>query len=196
MRRLLKAIMNHRPTKAYSVEGELLFYRAYLCTIFGWRLYLHHYLRSDPDERGLHNHPAKNWSMILAGGYDEERIVGYGRHGPIYELRRRNPGTIYRIDEQVFHRLIVDLDTLEPVLQGASPLEPVDMRTFWHSATSWSLFASKYIQGKSWGFMSSERSAVEGRSIMVYREAGDGIDEENPWWETALPGHAVADGRR
>lgn len=46
--------------------------RYYLCTILGIRVYLHHFIDSDPD--GLHNHPwLTGGSILLAGFYHEQR---------------------------------------------------------------------------------------------------------------------------
>jgi len=172
-RKFLQFVMDHRPTKAYVVKGHgLLFYRSHLFTVGGWVVYLHHYLQGDPDERGLHDHPARNWSLVLAGGYREHRIMGYGRFGPVYQSRKRNPGSLRYVSERVFHRL---------------EIEP--------PASSWSLFASKYVPGKAWGFMDAMArpnvsDLVDGASAMLYREAGPGIDDD-PWWTTAPRGKEV-----
>ncbi len=177
-RRLLQFIMDHRPTKAYVVgDSGVLFYRSHLFTIMGWVIYLHHYLQGDPDSRGLHNHPARNWSLILAGGYLEERIIGYDWWGPVTDARRRNPGSLRYVSEHVFHRLL---------MMG------------W-TKTSWSLFASKYIPNKSWGFMDTNRITIAERRdhdvdeavAMVYRSKSGGIDAEDPWWTTAPNGKEV-----
>ena len=69
-----------------------------------WGIYLHKFHRGD-DERELHNHPWR-WavSLILSGGYIEER-----RHGRDYEyvvrVRRFRPGMINIIRSSDFHRV-------------------------------------------------------------------------------------------
>ncbi len=177
-RKFLQHIMDHLPTKAYVVgDSGVLFYRSHLFTIMGWVVYLHHYLRGDPDTRGLHNHPARNWSLILAGGYYEDRILGYDRRGTLNEFKRRKPWSLRYVSEHVFHRVIMASDRL----------------------TSWSLFASKYIPGKAWGFMAElnndvtrqQLGLVDGTAVMVYHESGAGIDAEDPWWTTAPNGKEV-----
>jgi hypothetical protein len=65
-----------------------------------WGLYLHHFHRSDVD-RELHSHPW-NWaiSLILAGGYVEER-----REGNKVVIRKIRPGNINLIMRDDFHRV-------------------------------------------------------------------------------------------
>ena len=100
-RRILQGIMNRRPTKVYRVDGEPLFYRSYLFSFCGWVWYLHHYLRSDPD-RGLHSHPFVAYAWILAGGYEEERILSFNEDGLVLSKRSLHPGSINKIDQHVF----------------------------------------------------------------------------------------------
>lgn len=53
-------------------EGHPYLRRYYIGTIFGVRVYLHHFVDSDPV--GLHNHPFKfSFSFLLSGIYQEER---------------------------------------------------------------------------------------------------------------------------
>ena len=196
-RRFLQWIMDRRPTKAYVVEGSVLFYRAYLFTLFGRVWYLHHYLKSDPDDRGLHDHPMRARVVILAGGYDEERIVGFGRNGPVYRSKRRAPGCTFTISEYVFHRVVNDPTSFWPG-PGWTPIE--------NQPTSWSLFISQYVPGKSWGFLDKAQEferrvpRMDDRCLLRYIEAGPGIDDEDPWWKTAAKGREVcnapAGGRR
>lgn len=173
-RNFLKLVMDRRPTKAYVNKGRVLFYRAYLFTLFGWVWYLHHYQRSDPDERGHHDHPMRAWAFMLAGGYREERVAGFDRNGPVYRSHPRRPGRGYYLPENVFHRVVIDRP----------------------GATSWSLFVSRYVPGKGWGFLSRVQRRVgmpliDGTATMRYVEAGGGIDSENPWWHTRPNGKEV-----
>lgn len=60
------------------------------------RLYLHRFHRSDAD-RTLHNHPwGRSYSLILIGGYREERRDS---------VHVRKPGSIVVIDHDTFHRV-------------------------------------------------------------------------------------------
>lgn len=65
---------------------------------------LHHFLRSD-DDRDHHNHPFR-WSisLILAGGYTEERVLPDGR----VRTRRFRPGMWNVIRQNDFHRITLE----------------------------------------------------------------------------------------
>ncbi len=89
------------------------------------RLHLHRFHRSDEDPE-LHNHPwAWAWSLILVGGYFDQRThVG---DGP--STIARQPGDFVLIEKSTFHR--VDL---------------ID-----NECECWTLFLSGPVTG-SWGF--------------------------------------------
>lgn len=154
-------------------------------------LYLHHYLRSDPD-RGVHDHPW-NWAVALplAGGYDEERFVGVG--GGIISKRiiRRHPLIPYRLTGNDFHRVLV------------AP-----------GKTSWSLFwTGRYAKG--WGFLNEQPMALTsqtidtpaewvpavdrpalkgrtpGRSQFVYTKVESSDSGKHRWWATAPLGSQI-----
>jgi hypothetical protein len=88
------------------------------------RIVLHRYYRGDPSGE-LHNHPwAWAWSLILAGGYEEERIVGPG----IQTLRYR-AGDVNRLDRGDLHRIsVVDGETWTLFITGP---RVNDAWTFW-----------------------------------------------------------------
>ena len=193
-RKILQRIMDRRPTKLYWVDGRPLFYRAYLFTFLGRVWYLHHYLRSDPDGRGWHNHPMRATAIILAGGYVEERIAGFGRNGCYISKRHLGPGRINFVSEHVFHRVVIPLDRRLVYDRDYDPFIPVGLQDY--QPTSWSLFISRYVPGKSWGFMGCATIGgehLEGGSqrLFAYEEAGPGIDDEEPWWKTAPNGLSV-----
>lgn len=80
-----------------------------------WGIYLHHFQRSD-DDGALHNHPW-SWavSLVLKGGYSEERRVddgcklcSFGLHGGVHShvVRRRvRPWTLNFLTRRSFHRI-------------------------------------------------------------------------------------------
>ena len=195
-RRFLQWVMDRRPTKVYIVGGSPLFYRAYLFTLFGRVWYLHHFLRSDPDDRGWHDHPMRATAIILAGGYTEERLVGFSKEGCVITRRRLRPGRINKLDECAFHRVVIPEVMISKTDQGWH--HGSCMPVYWQP-TSWSLFISQYVEDKSWGFMASvslngETLEADGQKLFIYEESGPGLDEE-PWWLTASKGKEVCGDR-
>jgi hypothetical protein len=130
----------------------------------GGVIYLHHYLRSDPDD-SLHDHPW-NWAVALplAGGYDEVRLDGFDVDGMRQRRSWRAPGVPYRLTGADFHR--------------------VQLR----AATSWSLF----IHGpftKGWGFL---RPAPIDNNAAVRFDAPSNWDmDEMKFWRSAKRGRMV-----
>lgn len=58
-------------------DGEPYLERYYMCTVLGWRFYIHRFVGDDPD-RGLHDHPwLRAFSILLVGWYIEQRRHGY-----------------------------------------------------------------------------------------------------------------------
>lgn len=77
MKTISKAIQRiafRLPLRIIDHEGHPYLRRYYICTIplFGIRVYLHHFVNSDPV--GLHNHPFRRaLSILLSGTYQEHR---------------------------------------------------------------------------------------------------------------------------
>jgi hypothetical protein len=99
-------------------------------------LYLHYFHRGDED-RELHNHPwKKSYSLILTGGYDEERALADG-----IAIRSLRTGRINVIRDTDFHRIMLNKS---------------------YGAHTWTLFMSgaripKTPEGyKDWGFWNRE----------------------------------------
>ena len=132
----------------------------------GWSaIYLHHYLRSDPDN-SVHDHPW-DWGLAipLAGGYDELRLAGFDADGPRLVTRRRRAGVPYRLTGTDFHRVVL------------------------HGPTSWSLFIHGPLT-KGWGFL---RQARLGNQVVVrFDPPSDWDMDEMRFWDTARRGSEVA----
>lgn len=176
MRRILHALTALLPVRIVTAEinrvedGVPLFERYLLGRLprlgrwGGGVAYLHHYLRSDPDN-SLHDHPW-DWAVALplAGGYDEVRLAGFDTNGMRLHIARRRCGRPYRLTGADFHRV---------ALCGPS---------------SWSLF----IHGpftKGWGFL---RPAHGNDSASVRFDAPSNWDmDEMRYWTTAPRGRAV-----
>ena len=70
-------------------------------TAEGGHVYVHRFARSDIDHE-LHNHPWAGTSLILAGGYSEERR---DLDGQSVNRRRFAPGDVNTLAADTFHRV-------------------------------------------------------------------------------------------
>ena len=113
----------------------------------GLGLYLHRFHQSD-DDIALHNHPWK-WarSLILAGGYWEER-----RDEDRVTVRRilRKPGAWLRINQDDFHRVdLLERDSWSLFIAGPK----TSSWSFWNRVTGetvhWREFIRR-IRGSGW----------------------------------------------
>jgi hypothetical protein len=174
MERACEAIAARRPRKIIWAESRpdtaaqsILFYRYFLCQLPRWMgghvVYLHEYMRSDPD-RGMHDHP---WNSAIAlplvRGYTEQRFCGFSDHGPRSKMIERKPFRPYRLTGSDFHRVVMD--------DGAKP--------------SWSIFAHGPWT-KVWGFLRREiglRKPGMAVAHFGYYVAGDEDNEPPQWWK-------------
>ena len=123
---------------------------------FGYQVYLHRFVDSDPG-RGLHNHPWNGAvSLVLSGQYEEIRMAG-ARGNHKVNTRRLGAGHLNWIDGSVFHRIN---------LVG--------------NAESWTLFIHG-PKAKTWGFLQTRKRRYafhDHDSLLDHRS--------NPlWWKTA-----------
>lgn len=107
--------------------------RIYLTPHFKYlpNVYLHHFFRGDDDVE-LHNHPWKySMSLILTGGYIEERMNVLTQKKPV--TRKMFPGFLNFLRQEEFHRVTLLKDGC------------------------WTLFASYFrvrkSDGQDWGFL-------------------------------------------
>ena len=140
MNRWLARLAARRPMRAISgPDGEPYLERYYLATLFGVRLYLHHFIASDPG-RGLHDHPwAWSGSWVLSGGYTDlrEQITDDGT--TIIVERHLWAGAMNRLDTRTRHRIVLR-----------------------EGREAWTLFAhGRRVKG--WGFFSEEGYRPEAR---------------------------------
>jgi hypothetical protein len=130
---------------AYTIQtnGDPYLTRVLFRRMFGKRLMIHYIHRKD-NERELHNHPwDKSISLIVTGGYMEERMMD-GVKG----LRWRFAGQFNRLDKKDLHRII-----------------------FVHKPT-WTLFLAgerQIIDGMDWGFLDEETGKMIDRKIFIAR---------------------------
>ena len=111
-----------------GADGSVYLYRFTLAALTegGGYIYLHRFMRSDEDEE-LHNHPWSGTSLILAGGYREERRAGH-----VVMARECRRGDVNPIEPDTFHRV----DLLEEDCWTLFVVGPVVQSWgFWHRST-------------------------------------------------------------
>lgn len=153
LRKLLRAWAERRRVRVIKIDGRPYLLRFLVCQVAGCELYLHHFLSADGD-RHLHDHPwAWSASLVLAGGYVEQRmhlVDGYA--GPVTSLRTQAAPAL-NITGRGFHRIA-------EVFAG-----------------TWTLF----IVGprrKMWGFLEydADTRATVYRQTLEYDRASDPLD--------------------
>lgn len=145
MLRLLNFLSRHLKSRSITGPNDDLYLLR--VRLFGWMpgdsakpfsLYLHRFVREDMD-RDLHSHPWKfAISFVLAGGYDEERLM---KDGSVV-LRRIKPFRFNILRSTSFHRV----DKL-------------------HGRETWTLFFAGPKFG-TWGFRVVGRGIVPWRQYL------------------------------
>jgi hypothetical protein len=107
---------------------------------FGYKVYLHRFVASDPG-RGLHNHPWKNaLSLVLSGSYEEVRMSSAKEDNRVTR-RLLRAGRFNSISGSIFHRINIDANQ-----------------------ECWSLFVHG-PKASSWGFL--QRQTYQDHSQLV-----------------------------
>lgn len=150
--RIIHWVASKLPRRDIPAENGEVYLERYL--VLGWNpgsrwrgpsLYLHRFRLPDQDS-ATHSHP---WpiavSLVLAGGYTEERLLGeekdpHGATATFTGLRRLRPGRLNVIRERDYHRV----DEL-------------------HGEETWTLFLA-WPRTRPWGFW------VPGRGHVPWRE--------------------------
>lgn len=145
--RLLYQLTARLPCRFIDGEdGEPYLERYYLVGAFGWHVYIHRFVDSDPD-RGLHDHPwGRALSLVLAGGYEELRPRRGDLDDPV--SRFVAPGRLNLLRGEDFHRV---------VLRAGRP--------------AWTLF----LHGprvKGWGFYQAGQRRPMARDAGEFRHRG------------------------
>lgn len=185
VRKLLFWLSGWLRVRVVLAGGAPLFERYLLARALGCELFLHHYLRADP-ERGLHNHPAR-WAavLLLAGSYSERRRWMLNR-----TLLHHRTRELYFPDDRVFF-------PMEPFARrqrtlgwgfGARPAALLLKRDFHRIAAmhsergSWSLFLMGPRTG-GWGFAEDRAGWVPYREFEGAPQPFD--------WQSAPRGRAI-----
>jgi hypothetical protein len=123
---------------------------------FGYQVYLHRFVASDPG-RGLHNHPwNRAVSLVLSGHYEEIRMANARGNHEVH-TRYIGAGHLNWIDGSVFHRInLID------------------------NAESWTLFVHS-SKAKTWGFLQTQGQQYAFHDHNSLLDQGS-----SPlWWKTA-----------
>lgn len=123
--RVLEAVAKRLPENRIAIDGDIYLRRFYLCGQMGGRLaslfrfgpavkerlgflptvYLHCFYRPDHD-RDLHNHPWAGTSLLLSGGYVEERWMGHpASSGAFKRFKVFVAGNVNKLDASTYHRV-------------------------------------------------------------------------------------------
>lgn len=145
LRRLCEVVAARLPMRAITGIDGTTFLERFTVLDLGAkrpRLYLHRFVRGDED-RELHNHPWYGVSLILVGGYLEERRV-WTPEGERVVARTLRPGAVNMLAPHTFHRVdLIDgpcwtLFATGPVVQSWG---------FWHRRsgefTPWRAFIER-----------------------------------------------------
>lgn len=101
---ICEKIANRSYSRTFETEGDSYLSRYLLFQVGDIAVQLHKFHRGDQDVE-LHNHPWK-WavSLILAGGYREERKIGESNGANVWTKTFR-PGSINLLRGDAFHRV-------------------------------------------------------------------------------------------
>ncbi len=123
---------------------------------FGYRVYLHRFVASDPG-RGLHNHPwSRAVSFVLSGQYEEIRMMDANHNNDVI-TRMVGSGSLNWINGSIFHRINL-----------------VENRE------CWTLFIHSQ-NAQSWGFIQrDDRQFAFHDHNQVVQQASNPL-----WWRTA-----------
>ena len=166
MHALLYFISGFMKVKIINNENGEPYLERYMISRKGKEVhFLHRFLDSDSD-RGVHDHP---WdysrSFILAGGYNEERLVEENGVAKVI-LRDVRPFSINEIRGNDFHRV---------VLRNKKPAWTV----FYHAD-----------RVKHWGFQEYKFKSLETREIdkIHYEDYNDKTNPNDRWEDKATRG--------
>lgn len=116
-----------------------------------WTIYLHHFRTPDWHRSALHDHPSDGVSLILTGGYIEERLAGDPEGEFSIEASRRGIGAVTFVGCHTWHRIerLLGRPTWTLFITGPK-------------RKSWSFFVPEWPKTVPWReFIESQRSTPE-----------------------------------
>lgn len=163
--RILQRIALNLPLRIIDHDGRPYLRRYHVGTLFGVRIYLHHFVDSDPV--GIHNHPFKHsLSILLSGTYQEER-----RWCRI--PNQRNINFVNYISADTLHRVLLRRD-------GAD-----------NPCTVWSLFFHTR-KVMTWGTLKDKGAFMQYVEEFPDNPVEGG---HSMWWKTARKGWQILDSK-
>ncbi len=149
--RKARASLNRLPRRTIASEAGPYLTRYTLADLPGGRhAYLHFFHRGDHD-RQLHSHPWNGLSLILTGGYREERRAGSPGSYRIEE-RIYRPGSVNLLQPDTFHRVEL-LDEAAGCWTLFLAGKRSDEWGFWdrdnESFTHWEVFQGPRVAGRA-----------------------------------------------
>lgn len=163
--RLFLAWLSDRlPARYIKHEGRPYLERYFLAHLFGLRVYLHHFVGSDPD--GMHDHPWRySLSIILCGWYMEQRRDGW-----------RVRAWLNWITGDTFHRVVLP--------EGSQGVWSI----FIHGGRvkPWG-FLREY---EHWSFGCTP-GRIRRKPFFIFEAAGDGDKPHSDWHKRAPKGREL-----
>lgn len=107
IKKLLYNFSGNLPCRLIDIDGNPYLERYFIGKIFGITFYLHRFVSADT-ERNVHDHPwGWAFALVLAGGYQEERLQYFDLKSDGWVSKNRNihRGKINVINAPVFHRI-------------------------------------------------------------------------------------------
>ena len=186
--RLLYKLTAGLPVRLISLESGPYLERYYLGKVLGVTFYLHRFVSAD-SERHVHNHPWK-WggSVILAGGYTEERLVDLCPHAEGGYLTRFIKRRWFNVvNGNTFHRIHdAKPGTWTLFFHGARELVWVPSGKPVGSPGMQLGFKEKAPKG--WGFLERDGAYVNGQGTVDVTAFYSYPSAHSNWWETAPTG--------
>lgn len=169
IKKLLFNLSGKLPCRLIDIDGNPYLERYFIGKMFGITFYLHRFVSADT-ERNVHDHPwGWAFALVLAGGYQEERLQYFDLKSDGWVSKNRNihRGKINVINAPVFHRI------------GSA--EPETYTLFVHGPRI-----------KGWGFLESF-DLTDGRGtrpVVHYHQPFD-VKASKGWEKTAPKGHCA-----
>lgn len=107
IKKLLFNLGANLPCRLITIDGNPYLERYYIGKVLGITFYLHRFVSADT-ERNVHDHPwGWAFAIVLAGGYQEERLQYFDLKsgGWVSKTRNIHRGKINIINASAFHRI-------------------------------------------------------------------------------------------